>query len=188
MKKQLFILLLLMFPASLLAQNLAVKNNLVYDAMLTPNLGLEIALNDFHTLDVSAGAFPFSLKNSKRFKHWLVQPEYRTWFCEKFNGGFWGVHLHGGEFSVAKLSLPFGAFPSLKNNRYEGWFIGAGASYGYHWMISKNWGFEAVIGAGYAYIDYDKYPCPDCGPKIKSDNKHYFGITKAALSFVYIIR
>lgn len=188
MKKRILILFALLFPTALTAQNFAIKNNLIYDATLTPNIGIEFALNDYNTLDISGGINPFSFHNSRSFRHWLLQPEYRNWFCEKFNGGFWGVHLHGGTFSVAKLKLPFGLFKPLRDNRYEGWFAGGGLSYGYHWMLSKSWGLEAVIGAGYAYIDYDKYPCPDCGPKIKSGNKHYFGVTKAALSLVFIIR
>lgn len=188
MKKIILILMIILFPSAVFSQNFAIKNNLIYDATLTPNLGIEFALNKYNTLDISAGINPFTFKDSKRFKHWLIQPEYRNWFCEKFNGGFWGAHLHGGVFSVSNVKLPFGLFKPLRDNRYEGWLIGGGLSYGHHWMISKSWGFEAVIGAGYAYIDYEKYPCMDCGPSAKSANKHYFGITKAALSFVFIIR
>jgi len=169
------------------SQTVAIKNNLLYDATLTPNLGLEFGLAKKSTLDLHAGYNPFKFSNGKRFKHWLVQPEYRYWVCEKFNGSFWGVHLHGGQYSVGGIKLPFGMFPSLKDYRYEGFFVGGGVSYGYQWMLGKRWNLEAAIGVGYAYLGYDKYPCKDCGPKIKSDHRHYFGPTKAAISIIYII-
>ncbi|MDL2319549.1 DUF3575 domain-containing protein [Alistipes sp. OttesenSCG-928-B03] len=188
MKRKIIILLFLLFPTAVFAQNFAIKNNLVYDATMTPNLGFEIALSDFSTIDISGGYNPFTFKNGKSFKHWLIQPEYRMWFCEKFNGGFWGVHLHGSVFRVSRLKLPFGMFESLRDNRYEGWLVGGGLSCGYHLMLGKSWGLEGVLGAGYAYIDYKKYPCPDCGPMKEAANKHYFGVTKLAISFVYIIR
>lgn len=187
MKKGIFILVSLVFAVSLYAQEVGIKNNLLYDATLTPNLGLEIGLGKKSTLDINVGYNPFTFSDMKKFKHWLVQPEYRFWTCEKFNGTFFGIHAHGGEFSVARLKLPFGAFPSLRDHRYEGYFFGGGISVGYQWILSKRWNIETSIGAGYAHIKYDKFPCPDCGPKIKSDHFNYWGVTKATISLIYII-
>lgn len=186
MKKVFSIIIFMVCAAFASAQQIGIKNNLIYDATLTPNLGLEIGTGKKSTLDINVGYNPFTFSDHKRFKHWLVQPEYRFWTCEKFNGMFWGIHAHGGEFSVAKLKLPFGAFPTLRNHRYEGYFVGGGLTLGYQWILSKHWNLEASIGAGYAYINYDKYNCPDCGPKLKSDIYHYFGVTKAAISLIYI--
>ena len=77
------------------AQHVALKNNLLYDATTTPNLALEIGLGKKTTLDLYGGYNPFTFGGNKRFKHWLVQPEFRYWTCERFNGTFWGLHLHG---------------------------------------------------------------------------------------------
>ena len=44
------------------------------------------------------------------------------------------------------------------------------------------------MGAGYAYLDYDKYRCNTCGNLEASKTKDYFGLTKAGLSVVYVIR
>lgn len=187
MKKVIFILISLIWSMSSYSQKVAIKNNLLYDATLTPNLGLEFGLSPKSTLDINAGYNPFTFSKGKRLKHWAVQPEYRLWNCEKFNGSFWGFHLHGGQFSVAGLKLPFGMFPTLEDHRYEGFFVGGGVSFGYQWMLSKRWNLEASLGAGYAYIDYDKYRCNDCGPKLKSGHYNYFGPTKATISIIYII-
>lgn len=164
------------------------ENNLLYDATTTPNLALEVGLGKKTTLDLYGGYNPFTFGNHKRFKHWLAQPEFRYWTCERFNGTFWGVHLHGGEFSVAGISLPFKIFPSLKDHRYEGYFYGGGVSVGHQWLLSKHWSLEASVGVGYAHWVYDKYRCVNCSPKIKSGHKNYVGPTKAAVSLVYFIR
>jgi len=187
-KKGFTLIFLICCTLSVWGQKIGIKNNLLYDATLTPNLGVEMSVGKKSTLDLSAGLNPFTFNDGKKFKHWLVQPEYRRWFCEKFNGTFWGVHLHGGEFSVANLKLPFGMFPSLKDHRYEGYFVGGGLSIGHQWVLSKRWNLEASIGAGYAFIDYEKYDCPKCGPKVKDGTYHYFGVTKAAVSLIYVIK
>ncbi len=188
MKKILLIAGILISAGAIYAQDLAIKNNLIYDASLTPNLGLEVALTRKTTLNVAAGYNPFKLGDLKKFKHWLVQPEYRYWFCEKFNGGFVGAHLHGGEFSIANIKLPFGFLSQFENHMYEGYFYGGGVNVGYQWILSKKWSMEAVIGAGYARIEAEKFPCAVCGDRIKKDSYNYFGPTKIAFSFIYFLR
>lgn len=165
-------------------QDISIKNNLAYDITATPNLAVEVAVGKKSTIDIYGGYNPFTFGNDKRLKHWLFQPEYRYWFCEKFNGTFIGVHAHTGEFSVAGLSL----FNTLKNRRYEGFFVGAGVSAGHQWILNRTWNLEASIGVGYAYIDYDKYKCSNCSPKIGSGTTNYFGVTRATISIVYILR
>lgn len=187
MKKGLIVLISLMISFSLYSQNIGLKNNLVYDATLTPNLGLEIGIGKKTTLDLIGGYNPFTFSNHKRWKHWLAQPEIRHWFCEKFNGTFMGLHAHGGEFSAAKIKLPFGMFRGLRDHLYEGYFVGGGISIGYQWILGKHWNFETSIGGGYTFIHYDKYPCADCGTKLATDNYNYWGVTKATISIIYMI-
>lgn len=168
------------------AQDVAIKNNLIYDATGTPNLALEVGLSAKTTLDFYGGYNPFGSDNN-RFKHWLAQPEFRYWFCERFNGTFIGVHAHVGEFSVAGKRWPL-LFNTFDDHRYEGTFYGAGISIGHQWILSDRWSLEGSIGVGYTYFDYDKYKCADCSPKIKSDGWNYVGPTKAELSLIYIIK
>ncbi|MBK5722260.1 DUF3575 domain-containing protein [Dysgonomonas sp. Marseille-P4677] len=187
MKKEILILILVIYSMSVFSQHVGIKNNLVYDATLTPNIGFEIGLSKKSTLDLNVGYNPFTFSDHKKFKHWLVQPEYRLWLCEKFNGTFFGIHAHGGEFSVSGKHLPFGIFPNLEGYRYEGHFYGGGVSIGYQWILGKHWNLEISAGAGYTLLDYDKYNCPDCGPKLDSGQHNYWGPTKASISFIYLI-
>lgn len=186
MKNLFFLLLLFCFSSYVNGQKVAVKTNLLADLTTTINLGAEIGLSPHTTLDLYANYNPWSLGNQKQFKHFLFQPEYRYWFCERFSGHFVGLHAHAGVFNVGGVSMPFGVWKGLKNTRYEGEFIGAGVSYGYQWVLSKHWNLEGNIGVGYAYINYDKYPCKNCGKLLKEDNYHYFGVTKAAVSLIYL--
>lgn len=173
---------------SVFGQRIAVKNNLLYDITLTPNIGVEMGLSDRSTLNISGGYNPFNLGDYKRFKHWLVQPEYRYWLCEKFNGTFVGLHLHGGEFSVADIKLPFNFMSQLQDHKYEGYFYGGGLSIGRQWILSSRWGLEAVLGLGYARVEADKYKCEECGEKLKSGSYNYFGPTKTSISIIYFFK
>ncbi len=169
------------------AQRVIVKNNVAYDALLTPNLGLEIGLGKSTSLDITGNYNPFVWNDGKSIKHWLVQPEFRYWLCERFNGHFFGLHALGGEFNISKVKLPFGMAENGKNSRYDGYYLGGGISYGYQWMFSKRWGLEGTVGLGYIRANYDQYRCRDCSPKIYSGHKNYFGPTKLGLSLTYMI-
>ena len=170
------------------SQEVAIKTNLAYWATTTPNLGMEFALGKKSTLEISGGFNSFEFSDNKRFKHWLIQPEYRWWFCEAFNGHFLGVHAHGAQFNVGGWDIPIGRLDVFKDKRYEGYLYGGGLSYGYQWVLSNRWNFEFNIGAGYARIHYNEYPCKDCGTKQDEGNYNYWGVTKAELSFIYIIK
>lgn len=170
------------------AQKIALKNNLLYDVTATPNLALEASIGRKTTLELGVGVNPFTFSDNKKFKHWLVQPELRWWLCEKFNGHFFGLHLHGAQFNVGGWDIPVGRLDVFKDHRYEGYLYGAGLSYGYQWVLSPRWNFELNLGGGYARIHYDQYPCTTCGTKQDKGKKNYFGVTKAAISLVYLIK
>ena len=182
------ILIFIFYGQQARSQEVTIKTNLAYWATTTPNLGMEFALGKKSTLEISGGLNPFEFSDNKRFKHWLVQPEYRWWFCETFNGHFLGVHAHGAQFNVGGWDIPIGRLDVFKDKRYEGYLYGGGLSYGYQWVLSNRWNFEFNIGAGYARIHYNEYPCKDCGTKQDEGNYNYWGVTKAELSFIYIIK
>ena len=175
----------------------AVKTNLLYDATSTINLGTEIGLGRRTTLDLSGNYNSWTFSDNRKMKHWLVQPEFRLWTCSRFSGGFWGIHAHYAQYNMGGM-LPWGfrsgkMFGSIKNDnilnhRYEGWLVGGGIGYGYHWILGRRWGLEAEIGVGYAYLEYDKFRCETCGEKLGRESKHYFGPTKAAITLIFMIK
>ena len=179
------------FISPVMAQKVAVKTNLLYDATSTINLGTEFGLSPKWTLDVSANYNPWTYSNNKKWKHWLVQPEARYWFCNKMMGHFIGFHAIAGSYNIGNVNADFKFlgtdFSKLKDYRYEGWFVGAGVAYGYSWVLSKHWNLEAELGVGYTYSKSDKFECASCGEKLEDDKTHhYVGPTKAALNLVYV--
>lgn len=177
---------------------LAIKSNLLYDATTTPNIGLELGVGEKNSVNITYGINPWTFHSDshgdRKAKHWVLMPEYRWWTCSKFNGHFFGVHAMGGEFNAANVALPIpGGFfggdnltKEVKDHRYQGSFLGAGATYGYQWILNRHWNFEAEIGVGYNHVWYDKYACGDCGGKIGSGGTNYAGITKLGLSILYL--
>ena len=181
-----FLVIVAAVPA--LSQNVAVKTNALYWATTTPNIGVEASMCKKHSVQLINSKNQRKEKDGDKtsFRNWVLNPEYRYWFCEAFNGWFVGAHLNGGQFNVASIDMPFGLFDELKDHRYEGWFAGGGISAGYQWVMSKHWNLEASLGIGYDYIKYDKFKCGECGEKLFSGHKNYFGPTKLALSVLYI--
>lgn len=185
-----FILLLIISVPQVKSQAVAIKSNLLADAATSVNLGAEFVLKPQWTLGVTGQYNPWTFRENKKWKHWLVQPELRYWFCQAWDGHFFGLHLHGGEMNVGgiKNSINYLGtnFGKLTDYRYEGWFTGGGITYGYSLPVSRRWNFEVLAGFGYVYVKFDKFPCVKCGEKIGDGSHHYFGPTQAALNLVYV--
>lgn len=163
-----------------------VKTNIPYWGTATFNAGVEVRLAKKWTLELEAGLNPFDGKKDdggygRSLKHLRLHPELRYWFCESFHKHFLGLHIPYLLYNVSDVKLL-----GVENERSQGWGTGVGFSYGYQWLLSKRWNLEATVGVGYLYLDYDKYPCANCGSKIESGHKHYFGPTQAAISIMYL--
>ncbi len=163
-----------------------VKTNIPYWGTATFNAGVEVRLAKKWTLELEAGLNPFDGKKDdgsygRSLKHLRLHPELRYWFCESFHKHFLGLHIPYLLYNVSDVKLL-----GVENERSQGWGMGGGVSYGYQWLLSEHWNLEATVGVGYLYLDYDKYPCANCGSKIESGHKHYFGPTQAAISIMYL--
>ncbi len=174
--KRIFVLLVFVLTGmtqGVKAQDVAVKSNVLADAFLNPNLGIEVGLAPKWTLDITGQFNAWTLSHERHWKHWAVQPEVRYWFCDRFSGHFVGAHIHGGQYNIGgfdgKINFLGTDARKLKDTRYQGWFVGAGIAY------------------GYSYTRYDRFQCAGCGKKIETDKPHhYVGLTKAAINLVYV--
>lgn len=193
MKKIIILLLALVVMAGVaMAQDIAVKTNLLYDASLTVNAGIEVELAPKWSLDLSGNFNAWTLSHGKKWKHWLVQPEVRYWLCDAFAGHFVGAHALAGQYNVGHIDMGtfdfLGSdFSGLKDHRYQGWYGGLGIAYGYSWILGRHFNLEAELGFGWLYTKYDTFECAGCGRKVERGKTHnYVGPTKAAVSLVYI--
>lgn len=169
------------------AQRFAVKTNVLEDALLNPSLAAEVTLSPRWSFQVGGQVNFWTLSHDRKWRHWLVKPELRYWFCQPQDGHFVGAHLLGGEYNIGHVKAPFSWYGAKYDLRYQGWMAGAGLAYGYSWALSRHWNVEAEIGVGYIYSRHDVFECVECGRKIESDKPYnYVGPTEAALSLVYV--
>lgn len=185
--------ILMLAVGSLRAQTFAIKTNLLYGATtFTPNLGVEVSLGGNSTLEMSGGYNWLNRKgstdNNKKLVHWIGQVEYRYWLCNRFNGHFFGAHVLGGQYNISGHNLPMLFGKGSDQFRYFGSAVGAGVSYGYSFYLGKRWSLEATVGVGYMRLNYDKYACDKCGKKLATENRNYFGPTKAGISIIFLIK
>ena len=168
----------------------ALKNNILYDAALSPNLGIEMGVAPKWSVEMSGNFNNWNI-NGHLWKHWFVQPEARYWLCDTFGGHFLAAHAVTGEYNFGNLDNSFkflgSDFSGLSDKRYQGWGAGLGLGYGYTWILSRHWSAEAEIAIGWIYSRYDVYPCRNCGSKLESGRVHnYVGPTKAAFNIIYV--
>lgn len=168
----------------------ALRMDILYAAAtFTPNLSAEIGLSRKSTLEVTASYNPWNRKgsqsNNDKFVHWLIRPEYRYWFCERFNGHYVGAHVFYSMYNISGHNVPM---LFKKQYRYEGNVYGMGIVYGYHLALAKQWGIDFTAGVGMARFKYDRYGCEYCSRDKEGMKKNYMGPTRLGVSVVYMIK
>ena len=79
-------------------QDFALKTNGLYWATTTLKMGVEKAISNQVTLEADVAYNPWTFREDKMMHLLLVQPEMKYWLCEKYEGHFVGIHLHGAQF------------------------------------------------------------------------------------------
>lgn len=180
------LILALLVGSNARAQVVGIKNNLLEDALLSPNLGVETTLSEHWSMGVNVSFNPFTYSDNKKLKHLWISPEARYWFSETYRKHFVGVNVAYCHFNCGNIKLPFGLYPSLKNERHQGDLVAAGAFYGYNHRFSYNWAIEGEIGLDLAYAWYDRYLPEKCGMELP-DDKGLLLIPKVGINIVYYI-
>ncbi len=175
------------------AQGLAaIKSNLAYGAVaLAPNLGVELGISPQSTIDFSVGYNGWkregTLDANKKLAHLIIQPEYRYYLCERFSGHFFGAHALFAQYNISEHNLPLIFGKGSKDYRFKGNGFGLGISYGYQILLSRRLNLELQLGVGYVRLHYDRFESYKCAPLIGTENRNYFGPTRAGISISYII-
>lgn len=167
-----------------------IKTNLLYGAVtLTPNVALEIGLTPNSSLEMGGSwnqwNYRGTAESNRKLNHFILRPEYRYWFCERFNGHFLGVHAFYGKYNISEYNIPT-LFE--KEYRYEGSVFGAGITYGYQLMLGTRWSLEFHVGVGVAQLTHKRFKCGVCSDIIDNSGTTYFGPTRAGVSIVYLIK
>lgn len=169
----------------------AIKTNLLYGGVaLAPNLAFEFATGPKQTIEISGsynGWYRDENKpdDTKQLVHSIFRGEYRWWTCERYNGHFFGAHAFYTRYHVSAKDVPL-LFD--KENRYNGYGVGIGATYGYNLPLGNRWGLEFNVGVGAAYLKYDKYTCAACDREAVKTDKWYFGPTRLGITLQFLIK
>lgn len=172
---------------------LAIKNNLLYDLALLPNLAVEIPFGwDYRWSIEVQGNWSWWSTGAPNYRFHRIQMaglEMRYWFGnwagDPLQGFFVGAYGYGGTYDIRLFSKKNSDLGQLSDKSWS-----AGLSVGYAMPISRRFSLEFGLGLGYIGGQYHKYYRSDCAdeyPKVSIHDRNYFGPTKANISIVWLI-
>jgi len=170
---------------------IAIKNNLLYDAVLLPNLAVEVYLGAKWSLQANGNMswWTFNKPEQKEWFHRIqtVGAELRYWYDSPFplHGQAIGVYGMTGNYDLRLLPTNENSKGWLSNHSWS-----AGLSYAYSVPLSCYFNLEFGISIGYVGGKYYPYNyCIEDAWWAQQDekNRHYFGPTQAGISIVWMI-
>lgn len=165
----------------------ALKTNMLYDAAMIPNLGLEFSLGRRWSMELEGiGAFWAFEKKHNFYRVGAGSIEVRKWLGKPSRTPLTG-HFLGAYGMLGTYNFKMGGTGN-KSDGTLSW--SAGISYGYSMPIARKLNLEFSLGIGYMQGDYKEYyynPTDDCYPWVKTAKRTYFGPTKAEVSLVWLI-
>jgi outer membrane protein OmpA-like peptidoglycan-associated protein len=184
------------FPAKFPAETkkpvyFALKNNLLYDVALLPNLTAEWYMGKQWSLAVEGNwswwTYDQPIQNRWYHRIQTAGVELRKWVNSPYplNG-----HALGGYAMIGNYDLRL--FPTDENSKgwlsYQSW--SAGLSYAYSFPIANRLNLEMGLAVGYMggrYYQYDYCMIHEHWAKRATFNRNYIGPTRASLSLVWLL-
>ena len=171
------------------AQTVALRNNLLYDATLTPNLGADIRVDSLWTIGALVGlnAWDIDKDKNKKWRHLLISPNVRRWLGDSlFHKSYVEADLIYSHYNVGNTKIPFGLYSGVKDRRLQGDLIALGGKYGYSWILARHWRIEAEAGIAVGYAWFKEYECATCGKQLGNGDR-IFLLPQLGINVVYII-
>ncbi len=157
---------------------LALKTNMLYYALLLPNIELEWLINEHWSVAVEGNlAWWGSYNRQRSYRLALFDAEGRYWFKTRapWHGMYAGVIAGGGYYDIEK-----------DTPGYYGSGLMTGISFGYMWPVTRCLSLEAELGVGYVYTRYKEYePFEGHHVYLRTKDLNYFGPIKAKFSLVW---
>ena len=170
--------------ASPVASYFALKSNLLYDALLVPNLSLEASIGSGWTLG-AGGMLAWWSKDAKH-RYWRIYGgdlEIRKYFgtlskSKPLQGHHLGIY---GDFLT--YDFEFGAKGYQSKATYA-----AGIKYGYSHPIANRLNLDFALGIGYLHSNYKTYvPRDGCYVYQETKKRKWLGPTQAEISLVWLL-
>lgn len=139
--KKVFFLIFILFTIHTQGQTY-IKANLVSALVLVPNVGVETSIGKKSTFQFDITASFWKSINSKPAEFYIIIPEYRYYFQEKFNGLYLGGNIGATLFNFQKWS-------NFDTNQHEeGFGYVMGVTIGYQTVINKKFNLDFFLGGG----------------------------------------
>ena len=163
----------------------ALKNNMIYDLALAPNVEVEFSIGKRWSLNTEYKC-PWWLNSRNSFCYQLLSGgvEVRCWLgnrnlCNRLTGYFLGLYTEGGVYD----------FQLKEESGIRGkYYMTSGLSCGYARRITGHLAIECSLGIGYLTTEYCKYTSYK-GELVRTNGGHFHfvGPTKVAVSLVWHI-
>lgn len=163
--------------------NIALKTNLVHDALLIPDLGIDMSLWNRFSFGVE-GMYAW-WSNVAKNQYWRIAG---MWVETRYHFGkqagkraFTGHHV-GIWGSASTFDFELGG----KGYQSPSTTYGVGVSYGYSFPLNKSLSLELNLRVGYVDGDLIEYK-PMCDDYYMTSNKRlkYFGVTDIGVTLVW---
>ena len=164
---------------------IAAKTNLLYDAAVIPNIGIELYLGKRWTL---AGDWFYTwFYSDTKHRYWQGYGGYLT--LRKYFGKKAAEHPFTGQhIGLYGLMMTYDVEWGGRGYQSPDWGFGGGIEYGYSMPIARRLNLDFSLGIGYQDGEYKEY-LPMDGHYVwqVTHDRHWFGPTKAEVSLVWLI-
>lgn len=167
---------------------IALRTNLLYDATLSPNLGVDVRVDSAWTVGLLVGinAWDIDKEKNKKWRHALFSIRARKYRDSLFHKGYYEADVIYSHYNVGNTKIPFGLYSAVKDRRLQGDLIALGGKYGYSWILSRTWRIEAEAGVAVGYAWFKEYDCDHCGTYYGKGDR-IFLLPQLGINVVYII-
>ena len=160
------------------------STNLLYDAALVPNVGVEYAFAP--RWSAKAHGMYAWWSNDSRHRYWRLSGgslELRRWLGSNVDAFELKGHHVGAYAGAYRYDFELGNTGNKSDFNYS-----VGLSYGYSMPIGRKLSLDLGVSVGYIGGDYTKYDYEyECYMWIADMRRNYFGVTRAEASLVWHI-
>jgi len=168
---------------------MGVKTNLLYDAALIPNLGVELYLGRQWT--VTLDGFWTWISSDKRHRYWQGYGGYvgiRRYLSKPSTPNPKPSTLTGHHLGVYGLGMTYDVEWGGRGYQAARFGFGGGIEYGYSAKLCRRLNLDFSIGLGFQDGEYKEYlPMDDHYVWQSTHKRHWWGPTKAEVSLVWLL-
>lgn len=159
------------------------STNAVAWGMAITNLGVECDLARRWSVALSLYYSGWNyLKETRKFRTFIIRPEARYWFADGHRGFFAEGHL---ELAYYNFALPSWKYRIQdRDGRHPA--LGGGIGLGYRLPLrNPQWAVEAQVGTGVYHLSYDRFENRPDGPLHDTRTKTWFGVDNVSVGISF---